>query len=487
MNKYMEEVLLARLIPAPCSIKFGDAWCVIADGLPVMLKTVSPSARLVAAADGLCRSFWNCSPAITAVARPESAALADEEYRIAVKPGRIEIAARGAVGVRHAFNTLRQLAEAGRGAPGAYHYVLPACLIEDAPKLPFRAVHLCIFPETPMWFVEKQLRLAAYHKFNFAIIEPWGVFPFESHPEFGWREKMKSREEFRRLLDVAAECRIVPIPQFNIFGHAGMARAGTGKHAVLDLNRGMEPLFEPAGWSFCLSNPETRRVLRDLVVELFTFFGRPSFFHIGCDEAYDFQTCRECAAADPVKLLSGHIGYFHELLGSMGARVIMWHDMLLEQGDPRWKDCTACGDARTAELYKVLPKNIVIADWQYFEAPKDNPDREWPTSLFFKEQGFDVAACCWMDRAAIGQLGAMAARHRLFGMIGTTWNTNSGYRFEPMFIDAPFAAWCGRIPEKPMPLALAAHLRQIGWDMGITEYAQTGHTPLQIADEPFLP
>ena len=386
------------------------------------------------------------------------------------------------------MRTLRQLAEIERGAPGSCCYVLPMCAVEDAPATEFRAIHLCIFPETPMWFVEKQLRLAAYHKFNFAIIEPWGVFPFETHPEFGWRDRMKTRAEFRRLLDVAAECHILPIPQLNIFGHAGMSRAGTAKHAVLDIDRSLEPLFEPSGWSFCLSNPETRKLLRDLAVEMFNFFGRPPFFHIGCDEAYDFQTCRECAAADPGALLGGHIGYFHELLGGMGARLIMWHDMLVDRADPRWKDCTACGDARTAELYKALPKNIIIADWEYFEAPRDNNlEREWPTSLFFKEQGFDVAVCGWMERAAIGQLGTMASRRRLFGMISTTWHTNSGYRFEPMFADAANAAWSGKIPEKPQALALAAHLRQVGWDMGISEYEKTGHTPLQISENPDLP
>ena len=69
-------------------------------------------------------------------------------------------------GLLNAFKTLRQLAEVQRGTEKVTGYFLVQCEINDAPAMEFRGIHLCIFPETPLWDIEKQIRLAAYHKFN---------------------------------------------------------------------------------------------------------------------------------------------------------------------------------------------------------------------------------------------------------------------------------------------------------------------------------
>jgi len=484
MKERLKEVLMERMIPPPESIRFRDGACVIADGV-----------RVEAGADEFAeivkkrfRQFWNVVPAVSVRKCPDTAKFASEEYRVAVSQDGIILVSRTAAGVEHALKTLRQLAEPGRGTAVIRNHVLQACEIHDAPALGFRGIHLCIFPETPMWFVEKQIRLAAYHKFNYAVIESWGVFPFRSHPEFGWADRKRSREEFERLLDVAAECGITLIPQFNLFGHASMSRVGSAKHAVLDSHPELAPLFEPAGWSFCLSNPETRNVLADLATELHEFYHNPPFFHIGCDEAYDFQTCRECVQHDPVELLRDHIAFFRDLFAGRGARVIMWHDMLLETGDPRWKDCIVCGNSRTVGLLDVLPKDVIVADWQYGAAPKTDPDGEWPTTRFLQQQGFDVLICPWMEPEGIRQAGAVAKNRNLFGLLETTWHTNSGRNFEPMFIHAPIAAWgCNRVGGDSFRLlALAAHLRDVGRDMGLRAYGESGHTELQTASPSFV-
>ena len=57
--------------------------------------------------------------------------------------------------------------------------------------------------------------------------------------------------------------------------------------SVLNKHPEYAPLFEPDGWSWCLSNPAARRYIEDIVTELCDIFDEPEFFHIGCDEAYD--------------------------------------------------------------------------------------------------------------------------------------------------------------------------------------------------------
>lgn len=489
-NKYFEEILKSRLIPVPREVQFDDGVCEITGSLDVEINISEEDPAAAEWIGNRFVRFWDAAPRIRLQTKKEMESFAPEEYEIKISEKALVISARTRTGVFHALKTLRQLAEAKRGTRKTECYVLQPGTIRDRPALDFRAVHICIFPETPMTHVEKQIRFAASLKFNYVIIESWGVFPFRSHPEFAWKDKVKSRKEFEHLLEVAEECGIRLFPQFNIFGHAAMSREWTAKHAVLDFSRELEPLFEPDGWSFCLSNPETKKVLLDLITELHDFYGRPGFFHIGCDEAYDYRTCRACAEQDSVQLLADHIRFFHDRLAEMGARSIMWHDMLLRKDDPRWEGCVRNGEERAEEILKSLPKDILIADWQYGAPPSsENEMKEFPTSIFFQQEGFDVVVCPWMYFEGTAALGQMAVRRKMKGMIATTWHkTYSANHFWRMYMDTACFSWC----EQDLPwsetwqmrtLYMAAHLRRIGYDMNIRHYEEAGHTALQIPEK----
>lgn len=474
MNARYEDALMKRLLPAPREVTFADGFLVLRDGVPVELAggAGAEAARKAFAA------YWGARADVRA---DDGDAPKGDAYEISATPERLRIAAGTDTALTYALYTLRQLAETERGKPGEARYIVPCCEIKDSPAAGFRGMHICIFPETPLSRIEMMIRLAAYCKFNYAVIEPWGVFPFVSHPEFGWQDRLLTRGDFQRLLAVARECRITLVPQLNIFGHATFSRVCTAKHAVLLTHPEMEPLYEPGGWSYCLSNPETRKVLADLVTEMHEFFGCPPFFHIGCDEAYDFQTCAACAAADPEKLLLDHITYFHDLLSRRNAKAIMWHDMLLSHDDERWKDCIAIGDDRTKDLHQKLPRDIIIADWQYGKAPEGNPEHEFPTANFFQDAGFPVILCPWMDHDGLRQIGAQVEKHKMFGVLETTWHTAQEWDFAYMYIYGATAAWNGGSePRTNKGAAFARLVRQMHLDMGITEYPDAGHTDFQL-------
>ena len=479
-------LLTERMIPPPRSIRFADGpEYPLQDGCRIAIRT--------AAADGVgevaetrCRDFWGIAPALAVETAPEAAALGPEEYKIRVDDAALTITARGIPGVRHAFGTLRQLAEVRRGTERSTGSFLVPCEIDDAPAMSFRGLHLCIFPETPLWDIEKRLRLAAYHKFNYAVIECWGVFPFESHPEFCWRDRRIDRGEFKRILRLARELGITPIPQFNILGHATCSRVATGKHFVLDFAPEFQPIFEPAGWSWCLSNPETRRILADLTGELHDFFDRPPFFHIGCDEAYDLGSCHTCRHRVLKEVVRDHILWFRQRFAERGARVIMWHDMLLAKTDERWRGYIvgARPGSGLEELYRELPRDIVIADWQYgCPVTPEHPEPEWPTVRFFADEKFDVLVSPWLNNDGTMSLGRLAASRRLAGMLETSWHIGHGNKFNDILGVAAAAAWN---PDAPLStstgrrLTMAHHTRQIGWDMGTAEYEKTGFCQQQV-------
>ena len=484
MNADEIKILTERLIPVPKKIKFKDGREFQLRNRCSVVLYGDAAVRKTAAA--LFKAYWQVVPAIAVKEISSAKKLPAEAYRIKVTDSELAITAADTAGLMNAMKTLRQLAEVSRGTEKLSGYFLVQCEISDEPALAFRGIHLCIFPETPLWDIEKQIRLAAYHKFNYAVIESWGIFPFESHPEFCWSDRKLDKKELKRLVRLGKELGITLIPQFNLLGHASASRSITGKHAILDFDPSLQPLFEPEGWTWCISNPETRRILTDLVLELYEFYDRPPFFHIGCDEADNIGTCRECRHHILKDLVRDHIVYFHDLFKQHGARIIMWHDMLLERSDPRWNGYIVCGlpEHKLSKLYKELPRDIVIADWQYgYKAKDEDPEPEWPTSKFFKKEKFSVLVCPWLDTGGTVSLGKMAAKEKLFGMLETTWHVSHDKKHLNIFGHAACSAWNPAVISSnslSFRLCVAHHLRQIGWDMGVSEYEKTGFSQNQV-------
>eukprot|EP00831_Metopus_contortus_P052592 TRINITY_DN44150_c0_g1_i1.p2 TRINITY_DN44150_c0_g1~~TRINITY_DN44150_c0_g1_i1.p2 ORF type:complete len:456 (-),score=48.69 TRINITY_DN44150_c0_g1_i1:77-1444(-) len=248
------------------------------------------------------------------------------------------------------------------------------------------------------------------------------------------------------------------------------ADARSGKHVVLDRHPELQSLFEPDGWTWCLSNPEARRIQTGLVDELCARFAPLEYFHIGFDEAYDVATCGKCRNRDIKALLLEQLMYFHRHLGENGMKMIMWHDMLLNYKDPRWTGYMAGGtpEERTYELLDELPEDIVIADWQYeyCGVKVEGQEPEWPTLKYFKDCGFPVLATSFNSEAHIRSLGRKAVEQRIFGILGTSWHLLSNSMYE-VYYNTAQTAWGHPVYCKHARLPFNTHLRHVARDMGI--------------------
>ena len=473
MNEDDVRILTARLAPLPRQLSFQDGEEYrLSPGCRFVLRT--PAVDAVAR---LARDYWAITPEIICADHAEG--MAAEAYSLRVTADEIVIAASDLRGVRHAMRTLRQLAEVERGHETFSCHLLPQVEITDAPAMPFRGVHLCWFPETFGWQIEKQLRLAAYYKFNHVVLEMWGTFPFLSHPELCWREHQVDRAELKRLIRLGQELGVTLVPQFNMLGHGSGSSIGNGKHVLLDFNPALQPLLEPDGWSWCLSNPATIKTLAEVMDELHEFFGRPPYFHIGGDEAFNIRTCSACRKMPLCELVKKHLLHLHERLAKRGCQMIMWHDMLLNHHDPRWLNYVVHDRApiNLEPLLAELPKDIVIADWQYKYPESDGVEPTWDSARFFKERGFEVLVSPWLSEKGTLSMGRMAARERLTGMLVTTWNGNSGVNYFKIFSLAAQASWNGDYHDLGNADAWQMcnfHVRQVGWDMKLDEYVKSG-------------
>ena len=485
-----EAALSVRLVPSVKSLKLvSDKFFPLADQceFEVVVPDDCAEETMKIVADH-ARAFWNIRASVSHVSRPELARDENPEgYAIKVSDRKVVISSATIAGARYATYTLRQLAESERCVQTSNAFFFPCVEIADEPALHFRGMHLCWFPrpETEAFEIERSIRMAAYYKFNYVVLESWGVLRLHSHPEFGWADRPVEPGEIRRLVRLARNLGVTLIPQFNIFGHASASRSITGKHVLLDLHPEFAPLFEPDGWCWCLSNPETRKFLSDIICELDDLYDHPPFFHLGCDEARGAASCALCRRADYPRLLLEHLRYFGDLLKERHARPLVWHDMFLDCHDKRWTGYIVCGNDDFGEMLQKLPKDFIICDWQYGYPHPNGNEPEWPTIRYFKKCGFDTLACPWLDTGGTISLGKTIRDINGFGLLGTTWHKANGADFFREFYFDALASWSPdtRCFESNLVDNMAlfdSHVREVTHDMGCKRYEEFGTCRRQI-------
>ena len=468
-----------RLAPRPQKFEFFKGFYDIKNGCAVEISMPSADESAKEFAKESFKKFWNADALISLKADPSAADIKAEGYKISASDALLKISAPDSDGLHNALKTLRQLADPKPLGKTLHGYILPLCEIDDFPLLKMRVIQLGLGKGVNPKRIEQLIRLAAYYKFNAVILSLEGTFVSEKHPQFFWESDVP-RSEIKRLIEVAKKEGLKVIPQWHICGHANNSSFRACKHSALDFHPELQPYFEPLGYSWCMSNPESKKVLADIVNELCDIAGNPEYFSLGLDEVYDLATCSECRKRPAKDLLREHILYFKELLEKRGIKTFMWHDMLLAKNDPRWKGYNA--NARDIynldDLYKELPKDIIICDWQYSE-PKSNPG--FPSIKFFTEAGFEVWGAAWTDGAAARKLAAALAAENQPGFVATTWGKYTGLPVVKIFLQSSAAAWGSPMEDKTdtpnvlvRRLNFARHVRQIGWDMGVDKYDDTG-------------
>lgn len=351
----------------------------------------------------------------------------DGSYSIAVNEDGIRISARDAATFIHAFYTFLQLIIPENLEEGKERFSVLYTKIHDKPALGMRMIHLCVFPETTFQLLIKAIRLAGFLKFTHVILEFWGTFPYQCLPELHWHGKAYTMEQVKSLIQEIRRFGMEPVPMLNHLGHASQCRASVGRHVVLDQAPRYAKLFEPDGWTWCISNPDTLRLLAQMRSELLEVFGPGEFFHLGIDEAYSFASCPACrmAASDKAAFLADYINDLAAQLQSIGRRAIIWHDELVD--GETFRDKLQPSELlvpayphihKTEGAIDLLNKDILIADWQYWIYESGSP-----TSAYFMEHGYNVLLCPWDDPKNIRNMCSAGKKLGADGVIFTTWNT----------------------------------------------------------------
>ncbi|MGI6742355.1 MAG: family 20 glycosylhydrolase [Eubacteriales bacterium] len=319
------------------------------------------------------------------------------------------------------FKTLIQLICPINLTEGEESLYIESTEIHDSPSLAFRGIHFCIFPDSKLSTIEKAIRLAGLMKLTHVVFEFWGTYKYDCLKSLSWERYSYGFNEIKPLINLARSFGMEVIPMLNHLGHATASRVSCGRHAALNSDLRLARIFEPDGWTFCISNPDTRKLLSAIRDELYELCGEGKYIHLGLDEAYSFATCPECRKHEPSKLLAEYLNYLSDDCLSHGRRPIIWHDELISRNDfpaPKEGYLVANGQNRgTYKAIKSLDRRIIIADWQYGYLNETNP-----TSEYFKKAGFDVIACPFDDNRNIKALSVSAKKLDLFGVMLTTWH-----------------------------------------------------------------
>ncbi len=342
-----------------------------------------------------------------------------EGYLLEVGSNNAVVFAESQRGLVYGCQTLLQLVAP---APEGKARQLLGARIADYPQLSFRGVHICIFPNTELAAVRQMILLAARFKYNAVVIEPWASLKSKKRPETAY-ENAYSHEQIRPLVRLGHALGMEMIPMLNSWGHASGMRSRAGEHVVLDRYPQHKNIYEPDGWSFCLSNPDIYDHLFDRYGELLELFAPARYFHVGMDEAWGhlgLTESRECRGDEPLELIDQHLHKLHAYFARRNVQVFMWHDMFLQKNHPqlgRQKPANSVPPFNTHLALPKLPKDTIIAAWNYKQYS------EWPVPKYFHDKGFPVVVCPWKSKRNTIAMVNTAKKHNLRGLLATTWDS----------------------------------------------------------------
>jgi hexosaminidase len=358
-----------NLMPWPAKISMAEGSLAIDQTFSVSLAG-APDARVGAAAGRFVRqlALQTGIPLAEALHDPAHAKLEircdspgepiqklgeDESYRLEVTPQRAVLSAPNPLGILHGLETFLQLIE-----PGPSCFAVPAVVIEDKPRFPWRGLHIDVSRHwMPIEVVKRNLDGMAAVKLN--------VFHWHLSDDQGFRIESQrfpklqqqgsdgnyyTQDQVREVIAYARDRGIRVVPEFDMPGHATSwfvgypaLASGPGPYQIERKFGIFDPAMDP-------SREATYEFLDGFIGEMAALFP-DAFFHIGGDEVNGEQwkkTAHIQAFMSDHRIKDNHDlqAYFtkqvQRIVAKHGKRTEGWDEVLAAE----------------------LPKDIVIQSWQ---------------------------------------------------------------------------------------------------------------------------
>lgn len=263
----------------------------------------------------------------------------------------------------------------------------------DAPSL---SLYLHLSWSKPEAALRRLIPAASAWGYNALVLEIGGNVELSAQ---GAAQAQWSKADLSAVLELARANGLEVIPCSSLLSHP---ECGPRQATYVDPTLGLR-LWEPGVYDF----------LERYVSEVCDLFGRPRYFHARLDEAA--QTIAENSqrlGVSPDSLLANHITRLNEIVSRQGARLIVYHDMLLPA--EQVPIGTALGGAPLDcwKAVETIPRQVILNFWLYDFLPQHAPAVE-----FFTGRGFEVWVSPWMAPEAMCKWAA----ERAIPVLETTW------------------------------------------------------------------
>ncbi|HZU28670.1 MAG TPA: glycoside hydrolase family 20 zincin-like fold domain-containing protein [Bryobacteraceae bacterium] len=262
----------------------------------------------------------------------DSAAIAEQAYRLELSPSRVRIIADADTGLFYGVETLLQLANRG---------TLPAGEITDWPDLRMRQIywddahHLERLPE-----LKRALRQAAFFKINGFAIKLEGHFEYHSAPAVVEPYAL-SPAELQELTDYGLRYHVQLIPYLDGPAHIAFIL----KHPEYAKLRA----FPDSNYELCMTNPDSYKLMEGMFGDLLAANKGVQYIYLSTDEPYysgmaDNAQCNETNRAKELgsngRVLAEFITKVGSYLHDRGRTVVIWGEFPLKPSDigalPPW-------------------------------------------------------------------------------------------------------------------------------------------------------
>lgn len=174
-----------------------------------------------------------------------------------------------------------------------------------------------------------------------------------------------SKREMKALVAFARRHGVTLIPELESLGHSRYLTSHPRFRHLLET--------EEEFTAICPVAPETRQIMAALLREVAEVFDSPCI-HVGLDEVKlgGHPLTREALGKMTEReLFADYVNFLHREVTALGRRMIIW-------GDHR---------TRTMDFLPLVPRDILIADWEYSREVKSGQVE------YFLSLGFDVLLC----------------------------------------------------------------------------------------------
>ncbi|MFN7992304.1 MAG: beta-N-acetylhexosaminidase [Bryobacteraceae bacterium] len=259
----------------------------------------------------------------------DKATIAEQAYRLTLKPQEIRIVANASPGLFYGVQTLLQLPQRRDG-----RLLLPEGEITDWPDLGMRIIywddahHL-----EPLPVLKQAVRQAAFYKINGFSIKLEGHFQFQHAPALVEPYAM-SPAELQELTDYALKYHIQLIPYLDAPSHIAFIL----KHPEYAKLRE----YPDSNYEACVTNPETYKLYEGMFQDLLDANKGGKFFVLSTDESYYVglaknDQCNEVDAAKEKgsvgKLLADFVSRTSKYLHDRGRTVMFWGEYPMKPDD----------------------------------------------------------------------------------------------------------------------------------------------------------